>query len=244
MNKLLVGIILLAFPLIALGAAPGKNNKAELGRGVEVVRPGYDVGQVLIERNQAAADELIVGLQAVVHPETRILSSVFVSNEDFTETSSLARLASSHFASRITQAGFKVVEGRLRDTIKYVPKEGEFALTRETAKLLQNLYSAEALLLGHYTVDAEAVFITAKVIRLDDNTVISSCDYSLPNQGLVARLLFKERNDDPFERFAAVDKLEMRAPVVSPPVRLRSIEPVSEVEDPFAEEDFPFEIIR
>jgi hypothetical protein len=244
MNKLLVGIILLAFPLVALGEAPMKRESLDLGRGVTIERPRYDIGQTFIDRNHAAADELIEGLKAVVHPETRILSSVFVSNEDFSETSSLARLATSHFSGRITQAGFKVVESRLRDTIRYVPKEGEFALSRETAKLLQNVYQAEALLLGHYTVDDEAVFISAKVIRLDDSTVISSCDYSLPNRGMVSRLLFKERKVDLFERYAAVDKLEDRIGPAGPPTRLRSVEPIVELDNPFEEDEVPFEIIR
>ncbi len=165
-----------------------------------VARPAP--GDVFVRANAGAGDDLAARLAAKAPAGTRVLVASFVNRDDLDDTSSLGRLTSAQVATRLSRAGFDMVEARLRSKLVLRPGQGEFVLSRATADLARTEFEAQAVLLGSYTVDDEAVFVTASVVRLDNGAVLASGDYALPNAGPVARML-RDRDDGGalFERY-------------------------------------------
>lgn len=172
-------------------------------------------GDALVAGSFVAADGLAANLKNRVPEGTRILAATFVDRENFESSSPFGRLVSSQVVSRLVQAGYDVMEIRLRKEIGVRAGEGEFALTRETARLMQQKFDAEAILAGCYTVDAHNVFVAAQVVRLDDGVIVSAYDWALPNRGVVSRLLSPKAPQEDFERLVRAPLGEARpmAPV-------------------------------
>jgi hypothetical protein len=146
-------------------------------------------GDAFIAGNHSAADGLVENLEARLPREARILCATFVRQDDLERTSAFGRLASAQFASRLVQAGYSVVEFRLRAEMGVRTGQGEFLLTRRTARFLRERYDAHAVLVGSYVADREAVFVSGQVVRLDSGVAVAAYDYAVPNRGLVARLV-------------------------------------------------------
>lgn len=206
-------------------------------------------GDVFVRANTEAGDDLVAQLAAKAPAGTRILAASFVNRDDFEDVSSMGRLASAQVATRLSRAGYDVVETRLRSRLILRPGRGEFALSRSTAELMRTEFQAQGVLLGTYTVDREAVFVTASVVRLDTGAVLAAGDYTLPNAGPVARLLREAGEEGAlFERYvrdgrapaalgagASPATAMSGAPVpVEPPAR---VAPPARIEEPLAEED-------
>lgn len=192
--RLALGLALVAFGLaMALSGCSGM-------RGAEPEAPaapepflqplavGWE-GDAMIAQNHVAADGMVANLVARLPRGARILCATFVSRDNFDESSSFGRLVGAQFVSRLSQAGFGVVEFRLRSEMGVRVREGEFALSRKTAQYMRENYDAHAILVGSYTVDRRVVFVSAQVVRLDTGVVVAAYDYAVPNEGAVARLL-------------------------------------------------------
>ncbi len=146
-------------------------------------------GEAMIAQNHVGADGLAANLVNRLPLGARILCATFVDRDDFDSSSSFGRLVAAQYASRLAQAGFSVLEFRLRAEMGVRVGEGEFVLSRKTAQYMSENYDAHAVLVGSYTVDRRAVFVSAQVVRLDTGVVLASYDYAVPNTGAVARML-------------------------------------------------------
>jgi hypothetical protein len=94
-------------------------------------------------------------------------------------SSSLGRLVAEQISSRLAQHGLNIKEIKLRkDTIFIQQKKGEFMLSRRLKELGLD-YDADSALVGTYTVTPLRIFVTARIVRAEDNTVIASHDYSI-----------------------------------------------------------------
>lgn len=190
--------ICIGFALLALGAAlSGCSGAMHLAAedAPEVPAPamqqlstGWE-GDALIARNHVAADALIANLAVRLPKDARILCATFVDRDNFDSASSFGRLVGSQFVSRLAQAGFGVMEVRLRNELGIRVREGEFALSRKTAQYMRETYDAHAILVGSYTVDERVVFVSSLVARLDTGVVLAAHEYAVANKGVVARLL-------------------------------------------------------
>ena len=168
-------------------------------------------GDAFVRANAETGDALAAQLALKAPPGTRILAASFVNRDDFDAGSSMGRLAGAQVATRLSLAGYDVVETRLRSRLILRPGQGEFALSRSTADLMRQEFQAQAVLLGVYTVDREAVFVTAEVVRLDTGAVLAAGDYLLPNAGPVSRMLRDPGSDEAlFERYVR----DARSPMV------------------------------
>jgi len=147
-------------------------------------------GDSFIAENYTAADGLVANLINRLPQRARILCATFVNRDNFDESSGFGRLSAAQFASRLSQAGFGVLEFRLRTEMGVRVREGEFALSRKTAQYMSENYDAHAILVGSYTVDKDVVFVSGQVVRLDTGVVLAAYDYAVPNRGVVARLLY------------------------------------------------------
>ena len=144
----------------------------------------------LLESSYAAADSLGRGLRfRGVSPEESILVASFVDIDDLTESSTLGRIVSEQIASRLSQHGFRIIEVKLRQESVFIEKgKGEFLLSREVLSLGETR-GAQAVLVGTYAVSKNFIFISARVVRTEDNSVITGYDYELPNDDTTRSML-------------------------------------------------------
>lgn len=184
-------LFFLAF-LVMGGAAlagcggPAKTSVPNLAQAMPVDPPG---GSYLLTVNTYAGDALHKMLLLRMGSGGGILTTSFVDMHDFGKTSAFGRVTSQQVGSRIGQYGFRVIEARLASTLSMAPRAGEFMLTRETARLLADTYDASAVLVGSYSDQGGNIFVSARVVRLSDNTIMAAYEYALPRDGDVSRLL-------------------------------------------------------
>lgn len=179
--------------LLALGVAAGGCGSATtkqvvpgLPHAMPVDPPG---GSYMLTANTYAGDALNAMLVLRMNSAGGILTTSFVNIHDFEQTSAFGRVASQQVGSRLGQHGFRVLESRLASTLVMVPRNGEFMLTRETARLLADTHGAGAVLVGSYSDEGGSVFVSARVVRLSDNAVMAAYEYVLPRDGDVSSLL-------------------------------------------------------
>ena len=149
--------------------------------GVAFTLPDPQPYSNLLESSYAAADSLGKWLRLRGLPsDGPIMAASFVNIDDLTESSTLGRIVSEQIASRLAQHGFKIVEVKLREESVFIEEgKGEFLLSREVLSLGATR-GAHAVLVGTYAVSKNYIFISARVVRTEDNSVVTGYDYELP----------------------------------------------------------------
>ncbi|MBL7202856.1 MAG: hypothetical protein ISS63_00815 [Desulfobacteraceae bacterium] len=155
---------------------------ASIPREVAFTLPDPQPYSNLLESSYAAADSLGRGLRfRGVSLDEPILAASFVNIDDLTKSSTLGRIVSEQIASRLAQHGFKIVEVKLRQESVFIKEgKGEFLLSREVLNLGASR-SAHAVLVGTYAVSKNFIFVSARVVRAEDSSVVTGYDYELPN---------------------------------------------------------------
>ena len=91
----------------------------------------------------------------------------------------MGRLLSEQISSRLAQYGYKIMEMKLRQESVFIKEgKGEFLLSREL-KDISAKHDADAVLVGTYAVADSFVFISARIVSTENNTVLTGCDYQL-----------------------------------------------------------------
>ena len=167
--------------------------------------PSFMVRPALLEANLYAGDVLAKMLDQRMPTTAGILVANLVNLDDLNSSSSLGRVSSQQIASRLSQHGFRVLEARLGANLLMDLHEGEFMLSRETAKLLTSDHDAAAILLGTYSDAGNGLFVSVRVVGLAQNTIIAAHEYFLPLTGETEHLFFYgyEQNKDEQNRTGA-----------------------------------------
>ena len=137
--------------------------------------PGSDV----LTANIYAADAINAMLLARMGSGGGILAASFVEMDNYDKSSAFGRIASQQIGSRLGQHGYRVLEQRLGSEM-WMNRNGEFILSRDTARLLSTEYDAHAVLVGVYRVVHQRVYVSARVVRLSDNVVLGAYEYYVP----------------------------------------------------------------
>ncbi len=178
--------------LILMGISGcAKKNPSALSRGdVAYTLPDPQPYSNLLESSYAAADSLGRGLRfRGLSLDESILAASFANIDDLTKSSTLGRIVSEQIASRLAQHGFKIVEVKLRQESVFIKEgEGEFLLSREVLSLGETR-GAQAVLVGTYAVSKNFIFISVRVVRTEDNSVVTGYDYELPNDSTTRSML-------------------------------------------------------
>ncbi|MBF0424422.1 MAG: hypothetical protein HQL66_01185 [Magnetococcales bacterium] len=180
-------LLLIGGAAVASGCAPAQRPPPETLPLVSqpMTQP---LPQDMTESAYAAADAMVNELDERMMPQQSILPVTFVNLDNLDETSSLGRLIARQMASRFTQRGYSVMEVKVRKDLLIRKDQGEFVLSREMEKIGQE-YKAKMLLVGHYTVAQNRVYVNAQVIRLKDKMALASRDFTLNLGSDVRRLL-------------------------------------------------------
>lgn len=179
-------LLIILAACLAFSGASGCVTPGDDGPGSVVVNP--PPGSLLLDSSVFAADALYANVWNRIGPDSMVTTVSFVNLGDLDRTSGFGRVVSQQIGSRLAQYGFAVVEGRLRNAMAYRVKEGEFMLSREAAKLLITEYSAQAALVGAYTVSSDKVFVSVRLVSLESGALIGAYEYYVQNRGEVAEL--------------------------------------------------------
>ena len=144
----------------------------------------------LLESSYQAADALNAALKMQNLPMNRpMLASSLVSIDNLKQSSTFGRLVSEQIASRLAQHGYPFVELKLRQDSVFIKEgQGEFLLSRELRHISET-HDAAAVLVGTYAVTEDLVFVSVRLVKTRDNTVIAGHDYQLYNSDIVESLL-------------------------------------------------------
>ena len=150
------------------------------GQGAALQAKVNELGKALIANaSEVVADEYVVAV------------STFVTLDNLYATSSFGRFLGEQLLSTLQQSGLEVIEVRKTPGMMVSPHHGEYALSRsmDEISLVQN---AQAVVVGTYSVAGQEVFVNARLLRNDDNRVLSSANMVLPIDGMTASLLANE----------------------------------------------------
>ncbi len=150
------------------------------GQGVALQAKIDQLGKALIANaGEAVADEYVVAV------------STFVSLDNLYATSSLGRYLGEQLLSTLQQAGLEVIEVRKTPGMMVSPYHGEYALSRSMDEI-GLVQTAQAVVVGTYAVAGQEIFVNARLLRNDDNRVLSSASLVLPIDAMTANLLANE----------------------------------------------------
>jgi hypothetical protein len=153
-------------------------------------------GADLLTANTYAGDALSSMLLQRAGLDSGILATSLVRLDALEATSAFGRLAGQQVSSRIAQHGFMVLDVRLTNAFS-VTSEGEFMLSRDVGRLLASEYNAHAVLVGTYSSGAGRIFVSTRILRLTDGTVLAAYEYFLPLSGDTVRLLGSSAGSSP-----------------------------------------------
>jgi TolB-like protein len=151
---------------------------------------GPQAYSAILESSYYAADNLSEGLRfRNFAPDMPILAASFVNIDNLEQSSTLGRTISEQIASRLAQQGFKIIETKLRQGSIFIQKgKGEFLLSRDLLNLSIN-QGAQGVLVGTYAVSEHFIFVSARIVRTEDSSVIMGYDYELPQDKTTRSML-------------------------------------------------------
>lgn len=143
----------------------------------------------LISSSYRAVDQLLAGqTNNGFVPGQKVLVATVVNLNNLNDTSSFGRLVAEHLSSRLVQLGANVTELKLRGSLFVSEKQGELLLSREV-KEIGSRYNADLALVGTYSQAYDRVYVTLKLVRAQDATIINAYNYSIETSGPVGSLL-------------------------------------------------------
>lgn len=122
-----------------------------------------------------------------------ILVASFVNLDDLSESSTFGRVVAEQIASRFNQEGYTTIEMKLRTTVFIKEGSGEFLLSREMEEISIK-HRAQAVVVGTYAVGSERIYLTARVVNVNDGRVLASYDYSISISRDVFKMLLKGKD--------------------------------------------------
>lgn len=143
----------------------------------------------IIKASYAATDALVAQISKK-NPaiESALIVATVVNINRLDESSPLGRLISEHIAARFTQSGYRVVEAKLRNQLYMKRDTGELSLTREVREIASK-HSVRAIVSGTYTDSADRVYISIKVIEIENNIALAAYDYAMEKDTVTKSLL-------------------------------------------------------
>jgi len=112
-------------------------------------------------------------------PNRRMLVATVVNLDQVERTSTFGRLTSELAVARLAQRGYSVVHLNIRRGSVVINQEGQFLLTRDMRKLMED-YNAGSILVSTYTLAPQRVFMSLRIVNAEACTVVSGVDYALP----------------------------------------------------------------
>ena len=118
-----------------------------------------------------------------------IIAASFVNINNLEESSTFGRVISDQITARLSQNGYNIKEIKLRSNSIFIKeKAGEFLLSRELKNII-NSHNANAVLVGTYAITSDMIFVSARVVTTDSNTIIAAHNFQLYSNPIVKEML-------------------------------------------------------
>ena len=144
----------------------------------------------LIAEVQASADKLLTGL--VLKTSKPLISVSFANIDNLDESSTLGRILGEQFSNVLTSKGIEMIEIKLRNKLYISKGNGELMLSRDLKRIV-NEYEAQAILVGTYAQGGKYLYVTSRIVNMDDNTILSADNMSLPINKDIRGMLPRKR---------------------------------------------------
>ena len=147
--------------------------------------------QDIIDISYQAADVLIKNLSVNISKATPIMVTSFANIDNLEESSTLGRLLAEQIGSRMSQKGYSVVEIKLgQDSLFIKERTGEFILSRKLDNI-STQFNAYYVIVGTYSVGGASVYVSARIVSVSNNLIVSSSDFKLQSDSDVYELVQK-----------------------------------------------------
>ncbi len=171
---------LLRAALLALMCALAGCASYEAGSANRLIRASYD------------STDTLIGLMPTPLPkDAPLLVATLVNIDALTESSTLGRILSEQVSARLTQQGYQVIELKMRGSVFVKASQGELMLSREIKDLSQS-HQAQAVVVGTYALGPQHLFVNLKILRPQDNRVLSAHDVAIKLDSTVRMMLMSE----------------------------------------------------
>ncbi len=110
--------------------------------------------------------------------EQPILTTTLVNINRLDQTSQFGRTLQSHVSSRFVELGYGVKELQLRKSLLLKEHQGEFMLSRDLS-LIAEEHHAQAVVVGTYSVANRILYLSLRLVRPSDRSVLATYDERL-----------------------------------------------------------------
>lgn len=175
-----------------------KSNRPLVSQGKYSSSSLNDNFNSLNEATYATANHLVNTMKFA--PDTEIeppfvtMVVSYVELDRIKRTSSFGRTVSEQVASGLSDKGLIIREVKLKESL-VINEMGEFMLSREI-KELANQHNAKFVVVGTYTEAAQSVYVTSKLVMVENGNVISAYNFTIDKNIDVASLLHGVRKKD------------------------------------------------
>lgn len=155
----------------------------------------------LIEINHQAADVLYsnVGRRELAK-NSPVYVQKFTNQKDPSDNSIFGHVMTEQIADRLVQRGVVITIGDPRPDAYFLPKGmSEEMYTNPVKGTIETLPPRSAQLVGHYVIGDNYIYMSAKVIRLDDKAVVSGHNWTIPITDNVRQMLPQLKLEDGLE---------------------------------------------
>jgi hypothetical protein len=133
------------------------------------------------------ADQLMTGVKGQGLECTVVLPVSFVSQDDFTQTSSFGRFAAEQLLYEFNQRGVPVREYRMAGSVT-MNNNGEFLLSRAVAPIsAQN--PDTVFVVGTYYMDRQVIFVNARLVRGSGGEILRTGQLVLAPNAMTKRMM-------------------------------------------------------
>jgi hypothetical protein len=130
-----------------------------------------------------AVDLLLAGAPDIQSDAPLVVASI-ASEKNVDTSSQLGNIVADMIRTRLVQDGRVTTEMRLRNSVSFNRKEGEFLLSRNRRSLVPPPRAA-AIVAGTYAVGYDRVYVSLKLISAVDARIISAADFVVPALNVV-----------------------------------------------------------
>ena len=177
----LFAFILSLTMLVGCGAKQGQY------KTVSPTDSNYIAAQEVKLKVRELADQLLASFPNDALAAFVALPTSFVNQNDFNSSSPLGRYLAEGLIYEFNQRGFPVREYRLDGSIAMSEGTGELALARK-GKIATAKGKGNALLIGTYHQDPDAIFVNARLVRSSDGIVLRTGQIMLAPNAITLRM--------------------------------------------------------
>jgi len=174
------------FLSLALSAGCGAVQSTQY-RTVSPTDPNFIAAQEVKLKVREIADQLLASLPNDALTGFVALPTSFVNQNDFNSSSPLGRYLAEGLIYEFNQRGFPVREYRTDGSITMIEGMGEKALARK-GKIATAKGRGNALLVGTYHQDPDAIFVNARLVRSSDGIVLRTAQIMLAPNAVTLRM--------------------------------------------------------